>query len=71
VIVPAGPGLFGAFQIGTFSGLALFFPLAILQTSGSAIVFIAYAAQLATMLTAGAVGLWLLSRKAPAAQTSV
>src|SRR6185369_14768719 len=25
VIVPAGPGLFGAFQIGTFSGLALYF----------------------------------------------
>jgi hypothetical protein len=63
VIVPAGPGLFGAYQIGAFSGLALYFPLAVLQSAGSAFVFVAYVVQLGTMLLFGAFGLWLMSRK--------
>jgi hypothetical protein len=62
VIVPAGPGLFGAFQIGTYSGLALYFPLTILRTSGSAIAFISYAGQLLAMLLSLGIGFWLLSR---------
>ena len=65
VIVPAGPGLFGAFQIGTYSGLALFFPLAILQSSGAAMVFVAYAVQLSLMALSCAVGFWLLARYKP------
>ncbi|HET7538406.1 MAG TPA: lysylphosphatidylglycerol synthase transmembrane domain-containing protein [Polyangiaceae bacterium] len=66
VIVPAGPGLFGAFQIGTYSGLALYFPLTILRTSGSAIAFISYAGQLLAMLLSLGVGFWLLARSKPA-----
>jgi len=62
VIVPAGPGLFGAFQIGTYSGLALFFPLAILRTSGAAVAFISYAGQLSAMLMSLGLGFWLLAR---------
>jgi glycosyltransferase 2 family protein len=62
VIVPAGPGLFGAFQIGTFSGLALFFPLAILRTSGAAMAFVSYATQLVAMLIALGLGFWLMAR---------
>jgi uncharacterized membrane protein YbhN (UPF0104 family) len=62
VIVPAGPGLFGAFQIGTYSGLALFFPLAVLQTSGAAMVFVSYAVQLVTMALSCFLGFWILSR---------
>lgn len=62
VIVPAGPGLFGAFQIGTYSGLALYFPLAVLTSSGAAMVFVSYAVQLALMALALVFGLWLLSR---------
>ena len=65
VIVPAGPGLFGAFQIGTYSGLALFFPLAVLQSSGAAMVFVAYATQLVAMLISCGLGLWLLARSKP------
>ena len=62
VIVPAGPGLFGAFQIGTFSGLALFFPLEILRTSGAAMAFVSYASQLLAMLLSLGLGFWLLAR---------
>ena len=62
VIVPAGPGLFGAFQIGTYSGLALYFPLTLLRSAGSAVAFISYAAQLVAMLIALGVGFWILSR---------
>lgn len=67
VIVPAGPGLFGAFQIGTYAGLAPFFPLAILQTSGAAMVFVAYAAQLGMMTLSLALGFWILARSKPVA----
>ena len=62
VIVPAGPGLFGAFQIGTYSGLALFFPLSVLVSSGAAMVFVSYAVQLVSMALALAVGFWVLAR---------
>ncbi|HEX2670078.1 MAG TPA: lysylphosphatidylglycerol synthase transmembrane domain-containing protein [Polyangiaceae bacterium] len=62
VIVPAGPGLFGAFQIGTYSGLALYFSLEILKTSGAAMAFFSYAGQLVANLLALGVGLWLFAR---------
>ena len=65
VIVPAGPGLFGAFQIGTYSGLALFFPLATLKSSGAAMVFVAYASQLLLMASSLGVGFWILARSKP------
>ena len=71
VVVPAGPGLFGAFQIGTYAGLALYFPLAVLQSSGAAMVFVAYAGQLGVMTLALGVGFWILARTKPAVQTSV
>ncbi len=62
VIVPAGPGLFGAFQIGTYSGLALYFPLTVLRTSGAVMAFVSYAAQLLSMLLALGLGFWIVSR---------
>ncbi len=65
VIVPAGAGLFGAFQIGTYAGLALYFPLAVLQSSGAAAVFVAYLVQLAMMALALGVGFLLLARTKP------
>lgn len=46
-VVPAGPGLFGAFQIASFSALALFFPLDEVRSAGGALVFVAYVVQLA------------------------
>jgi hypothetical protein len=71
VIVPAGPGLFGAFQIGTYAGLALYFPLATLQTSGAALVFVAYAVQLLTMTLALLLGFLLLGQDKPAKEAEV
>ena len=65
VIVPAGPGLFGAFQIGTYAGLALYFPLRVLQGSGAAVVFVAYLVQLAMMTVALGAGFWILARTKP------
>ena len=62
VVVPAGPGLFGAFQIGTYSGLALFFPLAILVSSGAAMVFVSYAVTLVLMALSCGLGFWILAR---------
>jgi uncharacterized protein (TIRG00374 family) len=71
VIVPAGPGLFGAFQIGTYSGLALFFPLSTLVTSGAAAVFVSYAVQLVAMALSCGLGFWILSRYKLPAQPQV
>lgn len=71
VIVPAGPGLFGAFQIGTYSGLALYFSLEVLKTSGAAMAFLSYAGQLLANLLSLAVGLWLFSRTKHAAALSI
>ena len=65
VIVPAGPGLFGAFQIGTYAGLALYFPLAVLQSSGAAVVFVAYLVQLTMMSLSLGLGFWILARTKP------
>jgi uncharacterized protein (TIRG00374 family) len=62
-IVPAGPGFFGAFQIAIYSGLALYFPLETLVSSGAAMVFVAYVTQLALNALGCVVGLWLLRTK--------
>ncbi len=43
IIVPAGPGQFGAYQISGFSALALYFPLADVRTTGAAVIFVTYA----------------------------
>jgi uncharacterized protein (TIRG00374 family) len=59
-IVPAGPGFFGAYQIAIYSGLALYFSQATLVSSGAAMVFVSYAAQLVLTALACAFGLWLL-----------
>jgi len=47
VTVPAGPGLFGAYQIASFSALALFFPLEQVRSQGAAMIFVAYVVYLA------------------------
>jgi uncharacterized protein (TIRG00374 family) len=58
VVVPAGPGLFGAYQIASFSALALFVPLEQVRSEGAAIVFFSYVAYVlvsALQLALGAV----------------
>jgi hypothetical protein len=67
-VVPAGPGLFGAFQVAGFSALALFFPLSDVRTTGAAVIFISYAVHL-TLSSLQCVLGFLLMAKVPAAPT--
>lgn len=45
-VVPAGPGMFGAYQIAGFSALAMFFPLAQVKLEGAAYIFVSYTGSL-------------------------
>lgn len=67
-IIPAGPGFFGTYQIAIYTGLALFFSQSVVLTSGAAMVFASYATQLGVNFVGGALGFWILSRDAPAAE---
>jgi len=61
-LVPAGPGMFGAYQIAGFSALAMFFPLAAVKTAGAMFIFVTYTAQLALNGLQLFAGFWLLSK---------
>lgn len=61
-IVPAGPGLFGAYQIAGFSALAMFFPLDLVRTNGAALIFISYVATLVLTGLQFIVGFLLMGR---------
>ncbi len=45
ILVPAGPGLFGAFQAATFGALAMYFPPSVVMGPGSVYVFLLYTVQ--------------------------
>jgi uncharacterized protein (TIRG00374 family) len=66
ILVPAGPGYFGAFQLSTYMALAMYFPEAVLVGPGAAFVFLFYAVQILFHLVAMAVAL-LIDRGQPAA----
>jgi hypothetical protein len=54
ILVPAGPGLFGAFQASAYAGLAMYFPDDVVLGSGGAFVFLLYVLQcLWQLLSAG------------------
>ena len=54
ILVPAGPGLFGAFQASAYAGLAMFFPDDVVLGPGGAFVFLLYVLQCAwQLLSAG------------------
>jgi uncharacterized protein (TIRG00374 family) len=57
ILVPSGPGYFGAFQLAAFMALATTVPEAQIRGPGAAFVFIVYASQTAFHLAAAAVGL--------------
>ena len=46
ILVPAGPGYFGAFQLSTYIALAMYFPEGAIKSSGAAFVFLLYGTQL-------------------------
>lgn len=60
-LVPAGPGMFGAYQIASFSALAMFFPMAQVTTAGALFVFVTYTAQLVVNVLQLVGGFWLIS----------
>jgi len=54
ILVPAGPGLFGAFQASTYAALAMYFPDDVVLGPGGVFVFLLYVMQIAWhLLTAG------------------
>lgn len=60
VVIPAGPGAFGTYQIAIYTGLALFFDQATVLSSGAAMIFVSYATQLTATAVVGVVGFFLL-----------
>lgn len=67
-IVPAGPGMFGAYQIAGFSALAMFFPMAQIKLEGAAFIFLSYTGSLIVNLVQLFIG-YLVMAKVPATTT--
>jgi uncharacterized protein (TIRG00374 family) len=61
ILVPAGPGLFGAFQTATLGGLAMYFPLAMVWSEGAAYIFLLYVIQFVWHVAAAGIA-WYLDR---------
>lgn len=59
ILVPAGPGYFGAFQLSAYMALAMFFPEAMIKGPGAAFVFLLYASQVGFHVVAAVIGLAL------------
>lgn len=60
ILIPAGPGFFGAYQIANFCALAMFFREDVVLREGSAYVFLSYVTQLAMTLATMALGAVLM-----------
>ncbi|MFO0762948.1 MAG: lysylphosphatidylglycerol synthase transmembrane domain-containing protein [Byssovorax sp.] len=65
ILVPSGPGYFGAFQLSAYMALALYFPARVLEGPGAALVFLLYVSQVGFHLVGILIGLAL--DRAPAA----
>lgn len=57
ILVPSGPGYFGAFQLSTYMALAMFFHEDTLTGAGAAFVFLLYATQVVFHLVAMGIGM--------------
>ncbi len=57
ILVPSGPGYFGAFQLSTYMALAMFFHEDTLKGAGAAFVFLLYATQVGFHLVAMGIGM--------------
>jgi uncharacterized protein (TIRG00374 family) len=57
ILVPSGPGFFGAFQLSAYMALAMFFPEAAIKGPGAAFVFLLYVSQVGFHVLAAAIGL--------------
>jgi uncharacterized protein (TIRG00374 family) len=61
-LVPAGPGMFGAYQIAGFSALAMFFPMSQVTNEGAVFIFVVYCAQFVLNVLELGLGFWLISQ---------
>ena len=59
ILVPSGPGYFGAFQLSTYMALGMFFHEDVLSGPGAAFVFLLYATQVGFHIVAMGIGLLL------------
>lgn len=71
ILVPAGPGYFGAFQLSTYMALAMYFPESMLVGPGAAFVFFLYVTQVGFHVLAMGIGLVLNRADAHAARPAV
>lgn len=60
ILLPAGPGLFGNFQLAISAALRLYFASSLVETRGAVFIFFLYAMQSAVMVVAGVVPLYAL-----------
>ncbi|HYQ18814.1 MAG TPA: hypothetical protein VEQ58_23725, partial [Polyangiaceae bacterium] len=61
-LLPAGPGMFGAFQVATYTSLAMYNSEQDVLTKGAMAVFGSYIVQLLMNALQGGTGLLLLAR---------
>lgn len=59
ILLPAGPGLFGTFQLAMYLALRMYFPEAMVRNEGAAYVFLMYVCQFVFTTTAGVIPLVL------------
>lgn len=64
-LVPAGPGMFGAYQIAGFSALAMFFPMAQVKLQGALFIFVTYTSMLLFNALQLVVGFVLMAKVRP------
>jgi glycosyltransferase 2 family protein len=67
ILVPSGPGYFGAFQLSTYAALAMYFPEATVVGPGAAFVFLLYVTQIGFHVLAMLFGLAIDRADAPVA----
>ncbi|MEM6957432.1 MAG: lysylphosphatidylglycerol synthase transmembrane domain-containing protein [Myxococcota bacterium] len=60
ILLPAGPGLFGAFQAAIAAGLFLYFPAEYAPHQGAVYIFLMYVVQAVVIVLAGVIPLYVL-----------
>jgi glycosyltransferase 2 family protein len=60
ILLPAGPGLFGSFQLAIASGLRLYFPESTVGSEGAVYIFLMYSVQAVAITLTGALPLYFI-----------
>lgn len=60
ILLPAGPGLFGNFQLAVSAALRLYFASTVVESSGAVFIFLLYGMQSLVMLLAGIIPLYAM-----------